>query len=175
MSSLQEFFPYTPNLNFGRKRGNQLEMNRMTSVNKTGLENNDQFIQIISRQSLTHEQIEEWKKVRDFEIKFDLLSEFYQFNNEVEVTQFLQKNKFLLSTLLEIPPHIYDFFGAPQELSLRVSYEPESKGFSELWVEIITTLSAQEAMSILDEFDEHWWLEKMNGVAGKLNIILKFV
>ena len=175
MSSLQEIFPYTPKTNFGIKKQDRSEIDRMASINRRDSENNDQFIRIISQQSLTQEQIEKGKKAREFEVKFDLLSEVYQFHDVLEVKRFLLKNKFLFATLSEIPNQIYNYFGEGQEISLKVSFEPESIGISELWVEILTTLSAQEAMPVLDEFDEHWWHENMNKVAGRLNITLKFV
>ena len=85
------------------------------------------------------------------------------------------KNRFLFSLLEEIPNKIYEYFGNNQKLSLKISHEPDFPQSSELWVSILTELSAKEALSILEKFDEEWWLENMDKSAGKLNINLKFV
>ncbi len=92
-----------------------------------------------------------------------------------EVGEFVSENLYLLDLLEEIPSRIYNYFGANQQLELRVSHEPEFPNSSELWVDILTKLSAKEATQILDKFDADWWLENMERANSKLNITLEFI
>ena len=103
------------------------------------------------------------------------LAKDYIVKNPSEVGDFIGENFFLLDILEEIPNRISQYFGDNQKLTLTVSYEPEFPNSSELWVEVLTELSAKEARPILDKFDEEWWLDNMDRGNFKLNITLKFI
>ena len=103
------------------------------------------------------------------------LAKDYIVKNPSEVGDFIGENFFLLDILEEIPNRISRYFGDNQKLTLTVSYEPEFPNSSELWVEVLTELSAKEARPILDKFDEEWWLDNMDRGNFKLNITLKFI
>lgn len=129
---------------------------------------------ILNNQSLTQEQIvKNQNKIIDE--KLEVLSRKYKIYKTDEVKSFLSKNRFLINLIEEIPNFISNYFGNDQQLVLKVSYEPEFPNSSKLWVEIVTELSAKEALPILDRFDEEWWLENMDRADFKLNLILKFI
>lgn len=131
----------------------------------------------VTDQSLSKEQQQRLaeNKAKEISTKFRTLSQNYQIRNVAETKSFLLNNRFLISLLEEIPEKISQYFGDNQKPVLKVSYEPEYVNSAELWVEILTKLSAKEAMRILDKFDEEWWLEKIDKTYGRLNITLKFI
>jgi hypothetical protein len=111
----------------------------------------------------------------DFIQEVESLKQFYRFCEMDSVKVFLRRNRFLVPLLREVPEKIYGYFGKDQKLDLRISFESDSPQSSELWVSILTELSAAEALPILERFDEEWWLENMDRADCKLNITLKFV
>lgn len=166
MSDLQTFFPYMPKGNY-RKRHPE----NKGFQNSSG---NSDFVIIINRQSLSPEQIEKSQK-KAFDDKFEKLSKIYQLTVSKDVRQFLLKNKFLFSVLKEIPGEVYRYFGDNQKLALKVSYDPDFPQPFELWVLIMTKLSAKEARTKLDKFDKEWWLKNLNRADCKLNIGIEYV
>ena len=68
----------------------------------------------------------------------------------------------MISLVEEIPNKIYQYFGSGQELALQVLYEPDFPESSELWILVLTELSAKEARSIMNRFDKEWWLENLH-------------
>ncbi len=103
------------------------------------------------------------------------LAKDYIIKKPKEVAEFVSENLYLLDLIEEIPTRISTYFGENQSLALRVSHEPEFPNSSELWVEILTKLSAKKAMPILYRFDEEWWLENLDRARYKLNITVKFI
>lgn len=134
----------------------------------------DSIYEFTKNQSLSPKQIAEsqTKAIRE---EINALSRKYGISKFEEVKNFLSKNLFLISLLEEIPNKICQYFGDGQKLSMKISHEPDFPQFPELWVSILTELSAKEALPILEKFDEEWWLENMDRADCKLNIILKFV
>lgn len=125
-------------------------------------------------QSLTPEQIAE-KQAESINSGINDLRSKFEITNFEEVKNFLTKNRFLVSVVEEIPSKIYQYFGSSQRLTLQVLYEPDFPRSNELWIHILTELSAKEALPTLERFDEEWWLENMDKSDGRLNITLKFV
>ncbi|MCU0240547.1 MAG: hypothetical protein MUC29_13990 [Pyrinomonadaceae bacterium] len=103
------------------------------------------------------------------------LAKDYIIKNPKEVGEFVSENLYLLDLLEEVPSRIYNYFGDNQKLALRVSHEPEFPNSSELWVDILTKLPATEATTLLDKFDEEWWLDNLERTNYKLNITLEFI
>lgn len=103
------------------------------------------------------------------------LAKDYEIKNPKEVADFIGENLFLLEILEEAPNQISRYFGENRKLALRVAYEPEFPRSSELWIEILTELSAKEATRLLEKLDENWWLENTEKGGGKVNVTVKFI
>lgn len=111
----------------------------------------------------------------DFIQEFESLKQFYKFCEIDSVKVFLRRNRFLIPLLREVPEKIYDYFGQGQKLALKVSFDFDSPQSSELWILVLTELSAKEAFPILEQFDEEWWLENLDRTDCKLNISLEYI
>lgn len=111
----------------------------------------------------------------DFILELEALKQSYKFCEENFVSSFLRKNRFLIPLLREIPEKLYGYFGKNQKLALKVSFDSDSPQLSELWILILTELSATEAFPILEKFDEEWWLENLDRTDCKLNISLEYI
>lgn len=125
-------------------------------------------------QSLTSEQIAE-SRANVINDGINALRSKYEISDFEEVKNFLSKNRFLISLLEEIPNKVYQYYGNTQKISLEVFYEPDFPQSSELWVSVLTELSAEEARSIMDRLDEDWWLENIDRANCKLNIGIDYV
>jgi len=98
------------------------------------------------------------------------LARLYQIDESESVTAFLAENPCLLPLLKAIPPHIEKAFGKSR-LRLYLSFY-DSK---ELWISVLTDLSAREAFPLLERFDNQFWLDNLGQANGKLNVRLEYV
>jgi hypothetical protein len=94
---------------------------------------------------------------------------------------FTIKDSVVLDYLCNNPtliPLIYDAYAQLKKyffesiLTLELITDPEEDGWKELFINIITDLSSEDAHKILDKFDEEWWLDKSKAAVGKLCITL---
>lgn len=127
-----------------------------------------------SNQSLNLEQIAE-SRINALNEKIQALSSSYEINNFEELKLFLSKNRLLISLIEEIPNKIYQYYGRDQKISLEIFYEPDFPQSAELWVSVLTELSAEEARSAMNKFDKEWWLENLSRADCKLNIGIEYV
>jgi hypothetical protein len=134
----------------------------------------DSLSRIVTNQSLSPEQIAK-SQSKETNEKVNFLSQKYEIKKTDEVKSFISKNRFLISLLEEIPNKIFQYFGNEQKFALEVFYEPDFPQSSELWVSVLTELSAEEARSIMDKFDEDWWLDNIDRAKCKLNIGIDYV
>lgn len=134
----------------------------------------DSLSEIVSSQSLSPKQIAE-SKSKKVDEKLNTLINKYVVAKTDEVKKFLLKNQILYSLIEEIPNKISQYFGNNQRLSLKLSHEPDYPNSSELWIFVMTELSAKEALPILEKFDEEWWFEKLDLADCKLNISLEYI
>ncbi len=160
------------------KRKNNFEATVSSQINIQEYKDSGYFLDSISifagNQSLTPEQIAE-KQAESINSGINDLRSKFEITNFEEVRNFLMKNRFLVSLIEEIPSKICQYFGNGQKLALQFLYEPDFPQSFELWVHILTALPAKEALSVLERFDEEWWLESIDKSDGKVNITLKFV
>lgn len=105
----------------------------------------------------------------------DALSSLYHLEEPDLIAEFVQQNSFLVELLAEAPRHLNSVFGADTELALQLSQDPEDVDSRELFINILTTLSAQDAFPLLERLDDEWWLDVSGRVDGKLNIRLRYV
>ena len=62
-----------------------------------------------------------------------------------------------------------------EDLKLELVADPEIAGDQQLFVYIFTSLSATDALKGFDEFDEQWWLDRIDRANGLLNFNLRFI
>jgi hypothetical protein len=92
---------------------------------------------------------------------------------ESEILQFIATNQFLLDLLPEAQSNIINYFPG-SELALRVITNPEGVDDSQLVLFIITNLTPEDALSMLQQFDDAWWIDALDRTQGKLCITLEF-
>ncbi len=126
--------------------------------------NNLAIAEVLQNGFATHTRTHAEHLVKDYIIK-----------NPKEVADFIGENLFLLELLEEIPTQIFHSFGNNQKLNLEILGEPDFPDSKELWVSVLTELSAQESRQMMDKFDEDWWLKNLDRADCKLNVTLKYV
>lgn len=102
-------------------------------------------------------------------------SSVYSFDSLLVVGRFLSSNPHLVDILMEAVPHIRTIFGAETRVVLRIISDPEMENQDQLFGCIRTNLSVDEALSCLDRFDEEWFFNRFDQVAGLLDFKLDFV
>lgn len=116
----------------------------------------------------------EWKEVgastvRVSQAEKSLLEKVYTFRDGVEVMGVIEKYPFLASLLINAYEKVLSYFPAPQ-LFLDVISDPEASDDRRLALYIATNLTPREAVEKLEQFDEDWWLDAIDGARGKLII-----
>jgi hypothetical protein len=101
------------------------------------------------------------------------LERLYTFGERAEVLWFLEEYPVLVPLLLEAYDKIGNYFSYPQ-LSLEVLTDPETNGDRQLVVFIGTNLAPDEALPMLEQFDENWWLDASHKAQGNLCIHVEF-
>ncbi len=116
--------------------------------------------------------------VRENEARLGRLQRFYTLVNVEEVRRFLRVYPDAADVLLEARPHIERIFGPDTHVVLEVTRDPESEspqGSEELFGNIQTSLSVEEALERLRQFDDEWFLSQLTRAGGRLNFSLEFV
>jgi hypothetical protein len=90
------------------------------------------------------------------------------------VGSFLQEHKELVSLLTEACKELRKYFST-EDFKLQVVSDPEIAGEKQLFVYVFTSLSVTDALKKIDEFDEQWWLDRIDRANGLLNFNLRFV
>jgi hypothetical protein len=87
---------------------------------------------------------------------------------------FIQEHQELVALLNESYKEIRKYFPS-EELKLELVSDREIAEDQQLFVYICTSLSVTDSLKKLDEFDEKWWLERIDRANGLLNFNLRFV
>ncbi|RCV65462.1 hypothetical protein C5S53_03630 [Methanophagales archaeon] len=102
------------------------------------------------------------------------LSRLYNIRRESEVFKFLDDKPSIISLVLEAHERIRDYFGSSTELVLEVITDPEATEDYELVIFVRTSLSPDDAFSMLEQLDEEWWLDASSDMSEKLCIHMEF-
>lgn len=94
-------------------------------------------------------------------------------NHTVEILQYLNEKKHLISILIEAHEKIKNIFNNDKNV-LRVVYDPEIIGWKKLIIEIHTNLDVDEAFDKLKVLDNLWWLDISFKFANDLEINISF-
>jgi hypothetical protein len=98
----------------------------------------------------------------------------YMLPKSSAVGNFLQAHQELTSLLNEAYQELRKYFSS-EDLKLELVTDPEIAGEQQLFVYIFTSLSVTDALQKFDEFDEQWWLDRIDRANGLLNFNLRFV
>jgi hypothetical protein len=106
--------------------------------------------------------------------QLSLLQQWYVFRDErTRILRFLERYPFLVPLLVEVYPHIEEFF--PHSLVyLTVTTDPEEWGIDRLVAFIATYSDPDDVLDALSAFDKKWWLNSLKRAQGKLCITLEF-
>jgi hypothetical protein len=98
----------------------------------------------------------------------------YMLSESSAVGNFIQAHQELTSLLNEAYQELRKYFSS-EDLKLELVTDPEIAGEQQLFVYIFTSLSVTDALQKFDEFDEQWWLDRIDRANGLLNFNLRFV
>lgn len=90
------------------------------------------------------------------------------------IGDFLQEHKELILLLNEAYRELRKYF-LSEDLKLELVSDPEISGDKQLFVYIFTSLPVTDALNKFDEFDEQWWLDRVDRANDLLNFNLRFV
>lgn len=111
--------------------------------------------------------IDQIEKIEAINKSFDLI-------NSEEVNEYLMDNPFIVEVLLSGLKKINEIFGNDIKIELEIIIDPEAiKKTSILFAYIITTLSPEIVLNLLDRFDAEWYIEQSNDVLEILNFSIK--
>ena len=100
-----------------------------------------------------------FRKIRFIESKIEFLQEFYIFNDPIEIRKFLFSNDYLFDTLYEAHHELKRIFGESViNIHLEFQKDPDEM-VEQLFVIVKTNRSPEESLSLLDKFDQEWWLD----------------
>jgi hypothetical protein len=87
---------------------------------------------------------------------------------------FIQEHQELVALLNESYKEIRKYFPT-ENLKLELVSDREIAEDQQLFVYVCTSMSVTDALQKLDEFDQRWWLERIDRANGLLNFNLRFV
>lgn len=105
--------------------------------------------------------------------KLGQIGSLYSIHDYEEVLNFVKKNVFLIDILLDAFPKLQKYFGMDVKVDLVLRTDPEEY-YQELFGYIKTSRSIDESHASLEEFDDHWFLDRLNATRGLLNFNLVF-
>lgn len=91
-----------------------------------------------------------------------------------DVFTFLNKNIELSSVLIEAYTRIVEYFGSDPYVELRLIADPDSHAYEQIVAYVRVSLPVAEALELLREFDEKWFLDQIELVGNKLTFDVAF-
>jgi hypothetical protein len=92
-----------------------------------------------------------------------------------DVYRYVQKHPELLSLLLRSRAEAYWLFGPRARVVVRMEHDPEEEFEDRLLVAIQTTLSAAQALRLVDVMDDRWWLSVSPASRALMKIDVEYV
>lgn len=82
--------------------------------------------------------------------------------------------KELRSLAIEAMAQLKKFFSADDDISIRESMDPDAEGtYSEFFIVVLTKKSPENAVRLLDEFTDSWWIDRFDP-SGRLNVTVEY-
>ncbi len=105
------------------------------------------------------------------DFQFAYLSQLYTIEEPDSVVTFIHKYPDVYEVLFKAPDHIKQIFG-DVSLNLELYHDPE-EDYEGLFIIINTKLSPEEALRLLDQLDDEWWLTINDGISNILEIMVR--
>ena len=90
-----------------------------------------------------------------------------------DIACFLAEHDSLMPIVLEGLARIRQTFGEEAVLSLSLVVDPEDEDFEELFISITTDKPTEEALDLLDQFDEKWFVDVLPETSNLLNVTVE--
>lgn len=104
----------------------------------------------------------------------DLLESIFVFSNYLDVRDFIIANPALVGTIFEASGKIEEVFGPGTEIVLETLHDPEECSERELFISILTSLSADDALRKFDQVCDDWWIGASDDVRTRMNLDIEF-
>jgi|WetSurMetagenome_2_1015567.scaffolds.fasta_scaffold319373_2 hypothetical protein len=104
-----------------------------------------------------------------------LIESLYGFKDRNAVREFVHIHSDLAGLLVEAYDPLIEAFGPSQKVQLSVVRDPEIDDRVGLFGAILTRLTAADAMTRLEKFDEIWFLRQLKQLKGLLTFDLEFI
>ncbi|MBC7233979.1 MAG: hypothetical protein H5T68_12145 [Chloroflexi bacterium] len=137
--------------------------------------------ELVSASSIAYpEMIPVWQQpglslVHASELQFRLIEQRYILRRRAEVIGFIKAYLFLAPLLLEAYGKIAEYFGPRTDVVLEVVSDPEAANYRELFILVRTSLTPSEALTLLERFDQEWWLDASEKARCMLNIDVEYI
>jgi len=103
----------------------------------------------------------------------DSLETCFIFRERDAVVSFIEKNRFLLVLLGDIFRNAGKYISI-SEAFLYIITDPESGGFAQLVVSILSDMDPLQTNECMEQFEDEWWLDNIERAYGKLIVTLEF-
>lgn len=90
-----------------------------------------------------------------------------------ELKEIFEQEPGILDVLAELPEEVMKYFPPDTSLELEVFRDPEDPSLPEISVWIVTSLPVGEALRRLEEFEEGWWLDRIERTGGRLCVLIR--
>ena len=120
----------------------------------------DKRLMVADRKSKRREEILRTCRFRDDKEKKD-------------IARFLAEHNFLVPLVLEALANLRQTFGEGAVPVLSLVIDPEDEDFEELFISIITDKPTDEALDLLDQFDEEWFVDVLPETKNRLNVTIE--
>ncbi len=101
-----------------------------------------------------------------------VLGGLYIMKNPLEIRSFLFSHDNLIPILFEAPEKIRKIFGNAAELYLELSQDPEEE-WEGLFIIIKTNIPPEKSITLLNRFDEEWWLYVDDEISNILEVTVR--
>lgn len=105
----------------------------------------------------------------------DAMTSHYELRNAADFAEYIASHPQLTDFLRAGHQELRRLFGPEPKFVLEIVRDPEASTPSDfLFVNIRTSMPIEDAMTLLDQFDEDWYLGQLDGFGELVNFNLEF-
>lgn len=106
--------------------------------------------------------------------EIQMLCVYFTVQDSAKVIDFVERHPFLVSLLIEARGAVREYFPG-SAVALKVVRHRQVEGWEQLFANIVTTLSVDEALAQLRRLDYEWFLDQLDRAGDLFNFDLEFV